>query len=323
MEALSPRRAYRPLRAVPDTALIRRDDPRPDDPPVRRGLCQIAADREPVVRSAPRDHRKAAGADDVSRTVAFASATGRDLAIRSGGHSLAGHSTADDGVVLDLSAMRGSTSMSSGASPGAVGLRGGRTRRRRLPGLATPSATPARSGWRNDARRRDGWLARKHGLASDSLVAAETCGRRVDRDRERDGAPGPVLGDPRRRRQFRRRHAVPVPAPPGRHRSRRRHDPPPTREVLQGLVPAAKAAPEETTTIAYMMPIPPIPMVPPEFHFKLGVIVMPVYAGDIEDGQRALEPFRALATPIADANGPMPTPRCTTSPPAARRRMPR
>jgi FAD/FMN-containing dehydrogenase len=56
------------------------------------------------------------------------------------------------------------------------------------------------------------------------------------------------------------------------------------------------------------MRVPPLPFVAPEHHGRLAVLMLPVYAGDIEAGQRALAPFRALATPIADLVMPMPYP---------------
>src|SRR6266496_4765641 len=43
---------------------------------------------------------------DVSRVVLLARDTGLDLAVRSGGHSVAGHSISNGGIVLDLSDMR-------------------------------------------------------------------------------------------------------------------------------------------------------------------------------------------------------------------------
>src|SRR5262245_11650269 len=57
------------------------------------------------------DHRPAAimrvaDAQDIARLVSLARETGSELAIRSGGHSIAGHSVSDGGLVLDLSAMR-------------------------------------------------------------------------------------------------------------------------------------------------------------------------------------------------------------------------
>src|SRR5262249_35141951 len=57
-------------------------------------------------RTPPPDVR-AADAADVSRTVTLAVETGLELAVRSGGHSLAGHSTSQGGIVLDLSRMKG------------------------------------------------------------------------------------------------------------------------------------------------------------------------------------------------------------------------
>lgn len=49
---------------------------------------------------------RTADAADVSRVVSLARETGAELAVRSGGHSLAGHSVSEGGIVLDLSEMR-------------------------------------------------------------------------------------------------------------------------------------------------------------------------------------------------------------------------
>ena len=57
-------------------------------------------DRRPAVIIRPAD------ATDVSRVISLASETGLELAVRSGGHSAAGHSVTDGGIVLDLSDMR-------------------------------------------------------------------------------------------------------------------------------------------------------------------------------------------------------------------------
>jgi FAD/FMN-containing dehydrogenase len=82
-----------------------------------------------------------------------------------------------------------------------------------------------------------------------------------------------------------------------------------TRDVLRGLVPVAASAPEELSTISFIMPVPPLPVVPEEHHFKPSLVVMFVHASDdIAAGRAALEPFRALATPLAEAAFPMPYP---------------
>jgi FAD/FMN-containing dehydrogenase len=81
---------------------------------------------------------------------------------------------------------------------------------------------------------------------------------------------------------------------------------PATKATLRGLVDAAKAAPDELTMIAFVMQAPPLPMIPAEAHGQLVLMILPVYAGDLEEGQKAMAPFRALAEPVADLVGPMP-----------------
>jgi hypothetical protein len=56
------------------------------------------------------------------------------------------------------------------------------------------------------------------------------------------------------------------------------------------------------------MKAPPMPFLPPEVHGRLVLMGMLAYAGTVEDGERAIAPFRALATPIADMVGPKPYP---------------
>jgi hypothetical protein len=70
----------------------------------------------------------------------------------------------------------------------------------------------------------------------------------------------------------------------------------------------ATAAPDELSTIANVMPAPPMPFVPAEHHGKLSIMALMIHSGDVEAGQAAVAPFRALATPIADMLRPMPYP---------------
>ena len=53
------------------------------------------------------------------------------------------------------------------------------------------------------------------------------------------------------------------------------------------------------------MPAPPLPFIPAEQHGQLIILGLMVYAGDVEDGQRAVAPFRSLAPPLADMVKPM------------------
>ncbi len=83
---------------------------------------------------------------------------------------------------------------------------------------------------------------------------------------------------------------------------------PATPEVIAGFITKAQAAPEELSAIANVMPAPPLPFLPAELHGQLIVMAMLVYAGDPEAGERAVAPFRKLATPLADLVRPMPYP---------------
>jgi FAD/FMN-containing dehydrogenase len=80
---------------------------------------------------------------------------------------------------------------------------------------------------------------------------------------------------------------------------------PATADVIANFIAAAEAAPDELSTIANVMPAPPMPFLPKEVHGKLVVMAMLVYAGETGAGERAIRPFRALAAPIADMVKPM------------------
>jgi FAD/FMN-containing dehydrogenase len=83
---------------------------------------------------------------------------------------------------------------------------------------------------------------------------------------------------------------------------------PATPETIHAFVAEAEAAPEELSTMANVMPAPPMPFVPEDQHGKLSILALMCFAGDTEAGEKALAPFRALATPIADMLKPMPYP---------------
>jgi hypothetical protein len=83
---------------------------------------------------------------------------------------------------------------------------------------------------------------------------------------------------------------------------------PATPDTIASFIALSEAAPEELSTIANVMPAPPMPFVPPEHHGKVVIMAFIAYVGDAEAGQRAIAPFRALATPILDMVRPIPYP---------------
>jgi FAD/FMN-containing dehydrogenase len=277
----------------------------PDDPEYDRArrVFSGAIDRRPALIV------RVADAADVSRVIALARETGLELAVRSGGHSNAGHGVSDGGIVLDLSAMRAleldadrrtawaEAGMTAGEYTVAAGAHG----------LATGFGDTGSVGIGGITLGGGvGFLVRKHGLTIDDLLAADVVTAdgellRVDAETHPDlfwaiRGGGGNFGVATRFKF--RLHEVEtivggtliLPATP---------------EVIASFIAAAEAAPEELSTIANVMPAPPLPFLEEEHHGRLVVMAMLAYTGPVADGERAVAPFRTLATPIADMVRPM------------------
>jgi FAD/FMN-containing dehydrogenase len=261
-------------------------------------------DRRPAAIVRPAD---AAG---VARVVGLARDRGLELAVRGGGHSLAGHSASDGGIVLDLSALTAlEVDLEGGAAWAQTGLTAGAyTAQVGAHGLATGFGDTGSVGIGGLTLGGGvGYLVRKHGLTIDNLLAAEVVtadGRVLQADAEthpdlfwaiRGG--GGNFGVATRFRF--RLHELPsivggMLLLPG------------SAEVIEALMATAEAAPEELSLIANVMVAPPMPFLPASAHGQLVVMALLAYAGEAEAGQRAVAPFRALAEPIADMVQPMP-----------------
>jgi FAD/FMN-containing dehydrogenase len=252
---------------------------------------------------------RVANATDVSHAISLAREAGLELAVRSGGHSYAGHSVSDGGIVLDLSEMRdlqidleqhtawAETGLTAAAVTTALDTHGlaigfGDTGSVGIGGITLGGGV--------------GYLSRKYGLTIDDLLAADVVTadgqlRRVDAETHPDlfwaiRGGGGNFGVATRF-QF-RLHRVDtivggmllLPATP---------------DTIAGFIAAAEAAPDELSTIANVMVAPPMPFLPAEYHGQLVIMAILAYAGDIESGQRIIAPFRALAAPLADMVRPM------------------
>ena len=255
---------------------------------------------------------QAADAGDVATAIGFACRNDIEIAVRSGGHSLAGHSTGDGVLVIDLRGMRGlHVDLAAGTAWVGAGMTAGEvTGALAAHGMAIPFGDTGSVGIAGLTLGGGiGWLARKHGLAIDALQAVEIVTadgevRTVSATEEPDlfwalrgggGNFGVVT-----RFQYR---LVPVGEVLGGALFL-----PATRDVLRSLVPIAANAPEELTTISMLMPIPPVPFVPEEHHGTTALVVMFVYAGDPVEGRAAIAPFLAVAEPYGIAAMPMPYP---------------
>ncbi|MGE5642411.1 MAG: FAD-binding oxidoreductase [Byssovorax cruenta] len=248
-------------------------------------------------------------ADEVAHVIALARDTNMELAVRSGGHSIIGHSVSEGGIVLDLSLMRdlqidveghtawaeaGLTAVEYTNAVGAYGLATGfgDTGSVGIGGITLGGGV--------------GYLVRKFGLTIDSLLAAEIVtadGQLLHVDdktnpdlfwaiRGGGGNFGVVT-----RFQF-RLHDVPSTAGGMLFL-------PATVDSIASFISLAQAAPEELSTIANVLTAPPMPFLPQEYYGKPVIMGMLVYAGDAAEGERVLAPFRQIATPLADMMRPM------------------
>ena len=137
----------------------------------------------------PRWIVEAGSVEDVVAALAHARTTGLPLAVRGGGHSVAGHGSVDDGLVLDLRRLdqvdvdpvARLVHVGAGAHP-----RGRRSRDRGRMPWRCPSASCRGRAWRADPRRRVGWLTRAYGLTIDLLGWPTSSWPRSTRPGERD-----------------------------------------------------------------------------------------------------------------------------------------
>ena len=240
-------------------------------------------DRRPAVIVRPAD------AADVSRVVSLARESGLELAVRSGGHSGAGHSVSEGGIVLDLAHMRGlEIDVERRTAWAETGLTAGEYSVAAAEhGLATGFGDTGSVGIGGITLGGGvGYLARKHGLTIDDLLAADVVtadGKVLRADPEthpdlfwaiRGGGGNFGVAT---RLQFR---LHPVGTVTGGMLVL-----PATPDVIRGFIAEAEAAPEELSTIANVMPAPPMPFVPEEHHGKLVILAMLVHAGAVEAGR--------------------------------------
>lgn len=264
-----------------------------------------------MIDSRPALIARCTGSDDVIAAIRFARSQGLTVAVRGGGHNVAGNATCDDGLVIDLSPMKG---VRVDADGGTVKAQGGLTwgeldKETQKFGLATTGGLVTTTGIAGFTLGGGiGWMMRKHGLACDNLIAADLVtadGQTVHASESENpellwglrgggGNFGVVT-------EF----------------EYRLH---PVSHVLGGLVawPAEAArdvlrfwrewiadTPDELCTMAAFLYAPPEPFVPPEV-VGAPILGLACFHLDLEGSAEAdLQPLRDL-NPAVDVIGPMP-----------------
>jgi FAD/FMN-containing dehydrogenase len=248
---------------------------------------------------------RCSGVADVIHAVKFARANNLLTSIRGGGHNVAGRALCDDGVVIDLSTMKGifvdpvgrTARVQAGATLGDV------DRETHIYGLAVPAGVVSKTGIAGLTLGGGvGWLVRKYGLTCDNVLSFEvvtaegdliTANKEMNADlfwglRGGGGNFGVVTSFLYR--------AYPVST------------------VLGGLIVYARdqagavlrhyrdflaTAPEELTAYAGLVSTP---------DGKPAAAVIVCYSGDLAEGERVLKPLRAFGSPLMDAIQTMPFP---------------
>ena len=256
---------------------------------------------------------RCAGAADVLHGVRLARAHHLVLAVRGGGHNIAGSAVCEGGLMLDLTPMKSvrinPVDRTALVEPGV--LLGEFDKEAQAFGLATPLGINSTTGVAGLTLGGGfGWLSRKHGMTVDNLVSADVVTAagelvRVSAEQNPDlfwairgggGNFGVVTSF-----EFRLHEVGP--------------------EVLSGLIvhPFDNAAgllrgyrelaarhPDELACWVVLRKAPPLPFLPEPVHGKEVVVFAMCYAGDLEQGRQAIKPIEGLGEPIANVVGPHP-----------------
>jgi FAD/FMN-containing dehydrogenase len=279
-------------------------DPSYDD---ARKIWNAAIDRRPVCVA------RCTGVADVVAAVRFARDRGLPVAVRSGGHGVGGHALCDDGLVIDLTPMKGirvdPAARTARAEAGV--LWGELDRETQLFGLATVGGIVTHTGIAGLTLGGGiGWLMRKYGATVDNLLSADLVtaeGQLVRASAEENpelfwgirgggGNFGIVTSF-----EYRLHPVGPtVLAGPIFHPLER------AGEVLRFYRGFIRDAPDELTTIFHLRVAPPLPFLPEDLHGKPIVMIGACYAGTPEDGVEVLRPLKEFGAPLVDLLEPKP-----------------
>ena len=272
-----------------------------------RALWNGAVDRYPRLIA------RCCGTADAAAAVRFARDHDLEIAVRGGGHNVAGTAECDDGIVIDLSAMRAVLIDPADRSAWVQGgaLWGDVDHETQAHGLATTGGIVSHTGVAGVTLGGGiGYLMRRYGLAVDNLLAAEVVtveGNIVRASAEEHpdlfwavrgggGNFGVVTSF-----RFALHPVGPtVVAGPVFWAA---DD---TTDVLRFYRDFVAEAPDELGTVVRLGTVPPLPAIPEELHWRPALAVATCYAGAVEAGERAVRALRRHGTPLVDLIAPTP-----------------
>ena len=253
------------------------------------------------------------GAADVIDAVNLARENGLPLAVRCGGHSVAGSGVVDDGILIDLSSLKGvrvdHTSRTARANAGA--LWGEFDRETQLFGLATPGGRVTTTGVGGFTLGGGyGWLSPKWGLTCDNLTSVDVVtadGRLVTASEEENedlfwgvrgggGNFGVVTSY-----EFKLHQLGPIVLG-----GLVIHPIDDAKDVIRGYRDYVETAPEALATGTAILQAPPAPFIPEHLHGQPVLGIPAIYIGDADEGQDVVAPLKELGPLAVDMIQPMP-----------------
>ena len=281
----------------------------PSDP----GYAGVRAEFNAMHDGEPALVASCSGTADVVDAVNFARDNDLIAAVRGGGHSVAGLSSIDGGMLVDLAPMRG---VQVDPNRRLAHVQGGALwadvdRETQVFGLAAPGGVVSDTGVAGLTLGGGyGWLRRKYGLSCDHLVQAEvvTADGRVltaSEDSNADlfwairgggGNFGIVTSF-----TFDLKPVGPLVA-----FAATMYPVEEVAEVMRGWRSYVEQAPNEVTSVIVTITFPANPEMPEAVHDRAVAIVGGVHSGGVEEGLEEMQPLRELGTVLFDMSGPTP-----------------
>jgi FAD/FMN-containing dehydrogenase len=265
-----------------------------------------------MIDKRPRGIARCADVADVMTAMRFAAENDVLLAVRGGGHNGPGLGSCDDGLVIDLSAMRG---VRVDPSTRTVRVEGGCTQgdadhAAHAFGLAVPAGIVSTTGIAGlTLGGGHGYLSRKYGLTIDNLLEADvvladgsfvTASERENQDlfwalRGGGGNFGIVTSFLFQAHPVKMIHGGPI-FWAAEH----------TREIMEWYREWLPTAPEELCTFLGLKTVPAAPLFPEDIHGRKICALISCYSGPLDQAEAAMQPIKDLPPPIFEFVGPMP-----------------
>ena len=257
---------------------------------------------------------RCSGVADVIASVNFARENNILISVRGGGHNVAGSASNDDGLMIDLSPMKGIRVDSINRT---VHAQGGVTwgeldRETQVFGLVAPGGVISTTGIAGLTLGGGiGWVRNKYGLTIDSLLSVDivtadgnflTASENQNPDlfwalRGGGGNFGIVTSFEYRLHPVGPTVSLCAPFYPAES----------AKEILPVWRDFMASAPDEISSNASFWTIPPVPDFPEELHGRRVLILITVHSGSVEEGEKLMKPLREIKTPLLmDLSSPMP-----------------